>query len=421
MDAKSLHEVSQFTQEGGTSDTATSRLYAGPAPFVFSGVDLPPAAPLGLITKSSSALGLERVPREIRARRFLFQSASRELLPSERIRVCLRRRLPDRELVDVLHSPANRAAAYGGLMTCGSVWVCPVCAAKISERRRLELSRAVWAWRRGGGQVVLTTYTIRHRDRDSLQRLVDGITLARKRLVSGRWAQDFNRRYGIAGFVRAHEVTWGAVNGWHPHIHELVFLGSEAVLRAYEDDLRERWEKVVSSAGLRTINEHGLDVRWGYSDVERYVSKFGVEEAEELLAGEGEGWTLEREIAKASSKRGKPGHRNPFGLLEDYVNGDEEAGRRFVEYAGVFKGKRQLYWSNGLRAVLQLEPEKDDEQLAAAVEDNMILLASLNLRAWKVVLGNDARGEVLEVASRGDRVQLVGFLVGLGALEEDIV
>lgn len=35
----------------------------------------------------------------------------------------------------------TRTAGYGGLATCGSVWVCPQCAAKIVPGRADELSR----------------------------------------------------------------------------------------------------------------------------------------------------------------------------------------------------------------------------------------------------------------------------------------
>ena len=38
-------------------------------------------------------------------------------------------------------SPVHKAAHYSGLVTCGSIWPCPVCASRIQERRRPECSR----------------------------------------------------------------------------------------------------------------------------------------------------------------------------------------------------------------------------------------------------------------------------------------
>lgn len=45
----------------------------------------------------------------------------------------------------------TRSAAYGGLKTCGSVWCCPVCAAKIATRRADDLATVMRAVDELGG------------------------------------------------------------------------------------------------------------------------------------------------------------------------------------------------------------------------------------------------------------------------------
>jgi hypothetical protein len=48
--------------------------------------------------------------------------------------------------VQVVCSIEFNRAHYKGLQTCGSVWLCPCCASKIEERRRLEIVQVfVWA------------------------------------------------------------------------------------------------------------------------------------------------------------------------------------------------------------------------------------------------------------------------------------
>jgi hypothetical protein len=89
----------------------------------------------------------------------------------------------------------------------------------------------------------------------------------------------------------------------------------------------------------------------------------------------------------------------------------------WLQYAVNFKGERQLRWSSGLRARLGLEKEKSDEEIAIEQEEVAIILSSLSTGAWRIVLANDARGELLEVASRGDPAQVEAFLVQLGAGE----
>src|SRR5690606_2958938 len=76
-------------------------------------------------------------------KRFFLQSQARELLPDERVAVCLRKLRPVTKTVDVLYSPEVKKAHYKGLITCARVWLCPVCAANITERRREELTAAL--------------------------------------------------------------------------------------------------------------------------------------------------------------------------------------------------------------------------------------------------------------------------------------
>jgi hypothetical protein len=87
----------------------------------------------------------------------------------------------------------------------------------------------------------------------------------------------------------------------------------------------------------------------------------------------------------------------------------------FQEYAAWFKRKRQLFWSKGLRArLLGKDEEKTDEELAAEQMEEAVLLGRLTRTQWRVVLANDARGELLEVAHSGDWHKVKRFLRDIG-------
>jgi hypothetical protein len=62
------------------------------------------------------------------------------------------------------------------------------------------------------------------------------------------------------------------------------------------------------------------------------------------------------------------------------------------------------------------EEEKTDEQLAAAVMEEAVLLGLLTRAQWRVVLANDARGELLEVARSGEWELVKDFLVSIGCV-----
>lgn len=109
-----------------------------------------------------------------RLTRWRLQRAAQELLPDERVAFC-KRRLQS-PMVEVIYTPEKQSAHYGGLMSCGSVWHCPICAAKISERRRVELEQAIVLCKEMGGVVYLATYTVAHSQHDDLAKLLHALT-----------------------------------------------------------------------------------------------------------------------------------------------------------------------------------------------------------------------------------------------------
>jgi hypothetical protein len=323
-------------------------------------------------------------------------------MPNERVAVCLRRPIPGASFVSVLYSPAQQAAHYGGLQVCGSVWMCAVCAARISEVRRLELTEAIKAW---GGQLVLCTFTLQHKASDAVGSLLDDLQGAVRKMRSCRAWKAFQERYGMVGSVRALENTYG-VNGHHPHQHVLFFVAGGIDLEAFTQELRDRWGASVAKVGRYASPRWGLDVQAADADIADYVAKYGREPK----------WTTAHELAKAVSKRGRRDGLTMMDLLESYVVlGDRASGQHWREYALAFKGRKQLFWSKGLRALLGLVvEEKDDQEIVEEIVEDAVILAQLDLAAWRIVLANDVRGELLDVASSGDAEKVRLFLGSLG-------
>ncbi len=288
--------------------------------------------------------------------------------------------------------------------------MCSVCGAKITERRRLELTAALVNADALGLVAVMVTYTLRHNAGDSLAWLLDGLKLARKKATGGKWAKKLRDDLGVVGSIRALEVTWGASSGWHPHIHELLFLPAGSDLAALEIGLRSQWGKGLRLAGMRGVNEHGCDVTRSNIEIAAYVAKFGHER----------GWNVEHELTKQPTKKGREGRFTPTELLRVYAGFSSTetpalvAGERWQEYAVAMKGSRQLFWSKGLRGLLiPALPEVSDEELAAQVDQRWSVLADLSLLTWKAVLWNNKRAEVLCAAIEGGREGLDAFLAGL--------
>lgn len=363
-------------------------------------------SPVEIIDKQTGEIHAYSSADDVRVNRYIRQSAARRLLPGQRVSWCLRR-TQDNELPAVLRSSLG-SAHFGGLISCGRVWECPVCAAKISQRRREELSQALDQHRQAGGGLLLTTFTFAHSRLDDLGETLVKVQKAWDALKASRAYKELKAAHGLDGTVRALEITHGA-NGWHPHFHEIWFMKDRrhtaVTMIAIRTRLFELWRFQCIKKGLgEPSSEHGIDVRDG-SYVDSYVSK----------------WGLEDELTKANQKKARQKtSRSPFQLLDDYIDGDKQAGALYIEYVKAFKGKRQLCWSKGLKARFSIV-EKTDELLAAEQEAGSDLLGRLELDQWRLVLKyrgarRDCRAELLAHAERGGWEAVLAFLTVLSSL-----
>jgi hypothetical protein len=300
------------------------------------------------------------------------------LLPEERVCQC-GRRIVGGEVLVMKHG--DRESFYGNLYTCGSVWVCAVCAAKITERRRVELVGGVEAWKATGGTVYLLTLTAPHYATESTTAVLRRFTDARRRLLNGKAYRTAMRPAGLVGSVRALEITYG-VHGAHVHSHEILFCTS--ITPPDPEALLTAWQGAVTRSGGKAPNGHGLKLDDG-SKAGEYATKWGMAE----------------ELTKAHIKKGKDGGKTPWDLLRDAMSGDKKAGRLFVEFAHAFRGKRQLVWSKGMRDLLRLGQEKTDEEVASEVVAEAVRVAAISPKDWRVVLANDMQCEILEAADEG--------------------
>lgn len=407
--------MSQIVSMAGTARKRSGGVDATAAPLRTRSRDGAPKAtktgPLGIYAKSSAKTGesegsLAFSPMAARVQRFALQSVARQLLPESRTAKCLRFRAYKQD-VTVWKSKEYRTAHYSGLQTCASVWACPVCAAKIAERRRAEVLAAMTAHKCEGGNVHMLTLTVPHQRGDDLVKLLEQQAAALKRFNESRQVRDVYTAMGYSGQIRALEVTNGRRssrnNGWHPHYHVLLFTGSGVdlarfdapQLRDWEVRLYLAWAKACEASGLGIPNmAHGLKLDNG-DKASQYMTK----------------WGLEHELTYGHIKKGKTGGETPFDLLRAFLadKSDTQAAALFREYAAAFKGKRQLFWSHGLKARLAIE-EATDEELTQRIEEGAELLGQLTADQWRDVLKVEARATVLEIAARSTWHHVERFL-----------
>ena len=337
--------------------------------------------------------GLTDTSQDNRVDNFRLRDVAGSILHDQR--VCKCGKVPTSSNVKVLKHLDTGKAHYSGLQTCGSVWSCPVCSSKISERRRLEISTAVEKWTKQGGEVLLVTLTFPHSRDDNLKDLLLKQSEASKKF-KGRYAYSKHLRsfYGIKGTIRSLETTYSEANGWHPHLHELWFVNRGFSIVELRNYVYDAWSRACKDSGLDLPSiANGVDIRSG-DFAANYVAK----------------WGLDYEIAKSHIKKGKgKKSKTPFQFLDEYDNGDMQAGALFREYAEAFKGKRQLFWSRGLKEFFDIEAKSDKEVLEEQIEEAKEII-TIHYSDWMNVVKHKAQAYILTLAELRSKHDIYKFL-----------
>jgi hypothetical protein len=344
-----------------------------------------PRAALGIFTKSPVIVYQQGFARIQRVHAFLLQDQSAKLLPKERVCNCLKKRIDKTKARAVMYNEVREKAHWSNVQRCGSIWTCPVCARQITEVRREELSQGITTWKeKHGGGVLLLTLTTSHTAQQSLSGLLAGLQRAYKRFTENLRVRALLGGLGLLHKVRGFEVTYGA-NGWHPHFHVLLLTEKQVSdFASVRDELAALWIQCCTRSGLNAPSmEHGLDLRDG-SYAQKYVSK----------------WGLDFEMTKGHVKQGRLGSYTPFdllnvSLLEGVTINGRSASSLWQEFGIAMKGARQLVWSRGLKALLDLQ-EVTDEQAAQETENQAIQLRQVDDFAFRLLAHYQERHTFLE-------------------------
>lgn len=286
----------------------------------------------------------------------------------------------------------GEAVGYAGLATCGSVWACPRCSARIMAVRRLELGVLISAAAAEGYTVAFGTVTLRHKQGQALAVLWEALTKGQQGVTNATKVKRIRQSLNRVGYVRATEVTYGG-NGWHPHIHTIQLFKGE-VSQDQLDELRDAefdvWSRQCQNRGLgaplkkryelRKVNDANVE----FAD---YFAK-GVYDPKSAKAAK----SVSFEMTGSQTKKGRRKEsRTPWEVLEDFgKTGDFEDWEVFEEYEKASKGKRALVWSRGLKDLFSIGEVEDEDIAAEEVGDRDDTLFWVT--DWSPIAGNASLG-----------------------------
>lgn len=335
--------------------------------------------------------------QQARLSRFIGRQALRTVTTVERCGDCGRKPLGT---AVAMRKTDDGIVGYAGLESCGRVWLCPVCNAKVMATRAVEIGAALsWAGQTGR-HVIWGSLTCRHTASSTLDELIAIQREAWRYVVSSREWRDANatrtvphvhvgcqndcqlehehtgcpytcdrkrdvvltQHDGRVGYIRASELTVGR-NGWHPHFHPLiVWQGSQSDAEAFAQLVVRLWVEGVEKAGgeARAIGGQQLRVVSGvevFDSLTGYVTKSTFEAAS--LA-------LEAVWSQGKSGRGRAHETSShWSLLVAIEQGLADDVERWWELEAATKGHRLITWSRGLRDFAGLGLEVDDETEAS--------------------------------------------------------
>lgn len=253
--------------------------------------------------------------------------------------------------VELIQRPDGRVSLRN-IYRCGSVWCCPVCSYGIAAERGKEVQRVFEYLRERGAGAYLLTLTARHWAGMDLKALRKAVSETWQKIQRSRAWRSLSADLGVVGMLRSLEVTHGP-NGWHPHLHILIWARGELSARGAaraRRTVRSLWCREIERAtGARPSRAHGLHAQKVHARAD-YLTKLGIA----------------AELTSAVTKEGRgDGHRSVWQILRDLADqGRPEDVALWRAWSEGIHGARQLTWAGkelkAIRAELGIEDETDE-------------------------------------------------------------
>lgn len=240
---------------------------------------------------------------------------------------------------------------WEGVVSCGSVYACPVCARRAAIKRAAEIEAAIradaWVW---GGTWQMVTLSLSHHSCDRLSDLIELLLAAWRRVRATRRVRDIMHRR-VSASVRQLEVMWSARNGWHPHLHLL--WRTESWTARERQILAEEWARAVDGRA----NEHA--VRWSDARPAEPGANGWYVAGTELTGLGARSWT------DADGWE----HMPPGAIARlAAVGGDLRADRLWREYQSALLGRQMIALDSRAKALARLGRKEDPERPAVVVD-----------------------------------------------------
>lgn len=292
----------------------------------------------------------------------------------------------------VFYSPKFNRTHLANVVTCGSVWICPVCSTKIISKRAQVLEEMINHHLHKDGCLYFVTLTTPH---SITLALTDSLACWKRALTSfhaHRTFKDFSIVNNVCGHVRSLEITFSKINGWHVHCHYLFFTKFKNDFINAFSCLTPLWIKLAKASGFDEPNHKSIHVRNADNGGAEYLAKWGAHD----------------ELLKSNFKKSRSSSSyTPFQLINSAFQS------RFIEYAyattaakdGIKRGMSFIAFSRSLKKYLSSigfsYVEKTDEELVNEIENKSAFVTSIPPEKLKYLAMNNMLNSYLISAKHG--------------------
>lgn len=209
-------------------------------------------SPEKLVRKANSSGSLENIRNNAdgnnvpsyksdRFKPWKYRYIAQSIAKNHRVKICSRYHYKDTS-IEVWQSH-NKKSYYKNLIACTSVWACPVCRYKILNKRKTEIIELCKRAQADGLKAGFLSLTQQHKRYRSVDQLKDQM-----RFISESWRYlmsipALKRMMKKARFeyVRGLDTMYNKRNGFHPHLHLILFANTREDLQFISDTIRDYW------------------------------------------------------------------------------------------------------------------------------------------------------------------------------------
>lgn len=316
--------------------------------------------------------------------RYIAQSIAK----NHRVNICSRFHYKDTSIE--VWQGHNKKSYYKNLIACSSVWACPVCRYKILNKRKTEIIELCKRAQADGLKVGFLSLTQQHKFYRSVNQLSDQM-----RFVSESWRYlmsipALKRMMNKARFeyVRGLDTMYNKRNGFHPHLHLILFADSREDLQFISDTIIDYW--IARSPESTKINQVYKPVYDNFEEqLTNYITKMN----------------LADEITNPYMNKKSNDSINPLDTLrlieeKDFtVYSYDECVKIYNDFIRVTKGMRSITYSAGFKKKYKIA-ELTDTDIVNDTSELRELVLKVSDEVFKTLRNMNETHSILKAIDR---------------------